>query len=53
MLGFLIDWLLCTVAFVICHVPNEVKGVLIAAAAGALVAIAIGMGPGALTFSGP
>ena len=44
MLPFLIDWLLCTVAFVIAGPapePNSLVGVLKAAAAGALVAIAV------------
>jgi hypothetical protein len=43
MLGFLLDWLLATVAFMICHVPPDTPAVLKAILAGALVAIAIGM----------
>jgi hypothetical protein len=41
MLEFLLCWLLCTVAFVTCHVPSDTPAMLRAAAAGALVAIAI------------
>jgi len=41
MLEFMLAWLLCTVAFVTCHVPGDTPAMLRAAAAGALVAIAI------------
>jgi hypothetical protein len=41
MLEFVLNWLLCTVAFVTCHVPGDTPAMLRAAAAGALVAIAI------------
>lgn len=47
-MGFLIVWLLCTVAFCICHQPNDVPTTLKAVVAGVLVAIAICFVPEAL-----
>ena len=40
---FLIDWLLCSVAFAVCHQPTDMPTVLKVVVAGVLVAIAIGI----------
>lgn len=45
---FVIDWLLCTVAFAIPNQPGDVTGVLKIVVAGVLVAIAICLVPGAI-----
>jgi hypothetical protein len=55
MVPFLIEWLLCTVAFVIAGPgpePVTTVGVLKCAAAGALVAIAIAFVPGLVARGG-
>lgn len=44
-LHFIIDWLLCSVAFAVCHEPPSTMGVIKVVVAGVLVAIAISLVP--------
>lgn len=45
---FIIIWLLCSVAFSICHTPTDAPTTIKAIVAGVLVAIAICFVPGSL-----